>query len=405
MVLSEVEALAIAHRWYGEADVAKDTLVFTLPPSRQEIRIGSLVSFGAALDGRAFRVDKIDDSDVRKCQAVRLEPSVYNDAFVVSRRNSMKTAAEAAPVYAEVLDLPLVLDDEAAAGPVVAVGQEPWRGDVAVYARQSGAAVGAASIVRRPSMFGEFLSPVPSSVPSVPIKRDFIVKLSTPSHVEALMRRDPATSPIVVSWPDIAHCEILTWRTVEPLGGNLVAFQSVVRGEYGTEVTTGRAIGAGTELVVPVISNGRIPLSQQDSAGAVEFLVGPARKAYTDQSYTQASGFSAASSRPYAPCQARVRLVEGPRLVASWLRRSRAPVDSWGSLDPVLLEDSEIYSVRLILNQEVVSAFEIAEPRFSVSLSELGWRDGMPLSIEVCQIGSTGERGSVLRIPFEPRRP
>ena len=141
LVLTQSEGQAATELWLSEVRVGRDTATFAVPPS-VDISAGNVVSLET--DGLAglFRIDRIEEFGLRKADAVRIEPGIYERAPAVEPVVPVRPVTAPVPVWPVVMDLPLLRGDEDPEAPWVAATAFPWPGEVAVYGSTSGSSWG-----------------------------------------------------------------------------------------------------------------------------------------------------------------------------------------------------------------------------------------------------------------------
>jgi len=186
LVLTDAEGRSIAERWLAEARVARDTARFTLPRSLARLGAGDVVD----LDGLAYRIDRIEQTEAVSVEAVRIERSVYTASDAVESRRQPTLTVPSAPVFPIFLDLPLLRGDEVDHAPHIAVTARPWPQSVAVWSAAQDAGYALNRLVTRPANIGVTQSAL-AAAPAGQWDRGAAlrVKLST----GALSSADPAS--------------------------------------------------------------------------------------------------------------------------------------------------------------------------------------------------------------------
>ncbi|QCO54613.1 host specificity protein [Pseudorhodobacter turbinis] len=150
IALTDNEGRSIAERWLSEARVARDTARFALPRSLANLGAGDVVD----LDGQAYRIDRVEQSESALVEAVRMERSVYTPSDTFEDRRQVNTFVPPTPVYPLFLDLPLMTGDEVPYAPHIAVAARPWPQSVGVWSASSDAGYAVNQIITRPAVLG-----------------------------------------------------------------------------------------------------------------------------------------------------------------------------------------------------------------------------------------------------------
>ncbi len=156
LVLTTAEARGITERWLTEARVARDTARFALPRSQLALGAGDVVQ----VQGRRYRIDRVEQADAQLIEAVRVEPGVYQPSDVADERIVPRTFVSPVPVYPVFLDLPLLTGQEIPHAPHIAVTAAPWPGSVAVWSAPEDAGYEINRLLAAPAVIGVTETPL-----------------------------------------------------------------------------------------------------------------------------------------------------------------------------------------------------------------------------------------------------
>ncbi|MEM6276498.1 MAG: glycoside hydrolase TIM-barrel-like domain-containing protein, partial [Pseudomonadota bacterium] len=162
LALTRSEARAIAERWLSETRLARDTAEFVLPPSKSHLGAGDVVSLPEDGGQAHFRIDRVEDTEARLVEAVRVEPGSYERPADLEDEIVVNEFVPPLPVFAQFLDLPLLDGDEVPHAPHLAATAENWPGGAAVYASATGADFALKTVVTTPATLGEIQEDVPA---------------------------------------------------------------------------------------------------------------------------------------------------------------------------------------------------------------------------------------------------
>ncbi len=134
MVMTRSEGRQVAERWLIESRVARESVRLALPPSQLGLGAGDVIELPAqGGEGPArYRIDRVEHSDLQVIDAVRIEPEVYDLAFLDDELAALRPFVAPVPVVPQFLDLPLLRGDEVPHAPYIAAAAHPWPGSVAL---------------------------------------------------------------------------------------------------------------------------------------------------------------------------------------------------------------------------------------------------------------------------------
>jgi hypothetical protein len=370
LALTKGEAHSVVERWLAEARVARDQVQFSLPPSNP-VSAGDTVD----LDGAFFRIDRIEDTGARQVEAVRVERSVYQP-FVGDESVPNRSAATAPlPVWASLMNLPLLTEEDLPSAPWVAATAAPWPGAVAVYSSADGQSWSYQAELSRRSVMGELVTPLVAGVPGVPQAGvGFDVQLthgnlaSIDNYAFLAGGNAAAVSDASGVW------EILQFRDAELVAPDTWRLSHVLRGQRGTEFAIPPVWSAGATFVLLEGGIRQLPVPANLRGVTRRYRVGPATRPVDDLSFVELTHAADASGlRPYAPAHLHARPDGEGGHIFNWIRRTRLGGDNWDLPDVPLGENSEGYRVRVLKDGAVV--------RDSVS-STASWTYGADMQSE-----------------------
>ena len=398
MVLTGAEGRGIAERWLAEARVARDRIAFALPPSRRDVRAGTVL---ALEDGSAWRVDKIEDLGARMLEAVRSEAEIYEPSDTVEETVSLQPFVPPLPVTPIFMDLPLLSGTELPHAPHIAVAAEPWPGSVAVYGATSDSGYTLNRLVDTVSAVGVLDTALLRATPGTWDRGPaFRVRMSTGalssvSTEEVLNGANAAAIGLGSDGP----WEVIQFAEATLVGPDLWDIGLRLRGQAGTDGIMPDDWPPGALFVLLDGRPGQIELPLSARGLQRHYRVGPAGKSYDHPVYThEVLAFDGAGLRPYAPAHLRAPLVGADRQI-SWIRRTRIDGDSWQGTEVPLGEDSEAYLLRIRDSSGVRREAELTTPGFTYSAAQQAADGtGLPYTIEVAQVSASFGPGPFTRI-------
>ncbi len=398
LVLTAGEGRAIAERWLAEARVARDSISFSLPPSRRDLGAGSVVEMA---DGSTWRIDRVEDTGARKVEAVRSEAEVYEPSDMVEEAVTLEPFVPPLPVSPLFMELPLLTGDEVPHAPHLAVAAEPWPGAVACYSSTSDSGYVLNTMVEVVSAIGVLETPLLRAEPGVwdrgPALRVRMSTgvLSSASVADVLNGANAAA----IGDGSGANWEVIQFAEAELVGEDLWDIRLRLRGQAGSDGIMPDAWPVGALFV---LLDGRakqidLPLSARGLQR--QYRVGQASKPYDHPVYVhEALAFDGAGLRPYAPAHLRAPKVGAGRQV-SWIRRTRIDGDSWQGTEVPLGEDSESYVLRISDAGGVKREAELSAPTYTYTdAMQAADGVGLPYSIEIAQVSAQFGPGPFTRI-------
>lgn len=344
LVLTQAEGRGIVERWLTEARVARDTVRIALPPSELAIGAGDVVELAST----RYRIDRIELAGLQIAEGVRVEPSSYSSSDSSDERSAPRAILAETPVYAVLLDLPLLTGSEIAHAPSVAITASPWQGPVAVWMSSSDAGYTVNRVITTPATIGitESVLPMASSGrwdrgPALRV-RVYGGSLASASMVDVLNGRNAAA---------IGDGSPGSWEVIQFVEAELVAPQTYelrtrLRGQAGTDIGSPGTWPVGS--VVVFLDRGVEQVDLPVSARGLlrHYRIGVAERGYDDPTTLhRVDAILGAGLRPYAPVHLRFTRDSSGDVALSWVRRTRIDGDSWLSVEVPLGEEREEYQL------------------------------------------------------------
>ncbi len=401
LVLTRAEGRGIAGRWLAEAQIARDTARFALPPSQSRLGAGDVVSVDHGA-GRAhlWRIDRTERAGAITVEAVRVDPGVYRPASSVEDDGPIRRYTPPMPVMPVLLDLPLMRGDEVPHAPWLAVTAKPWPGSVAAYGAldEDGGFEFNLALSRR-AVIGRTEVPLLAARAGI-IDRGAPLRIRLKSEVlSSVTRRAMLSGGNVLAIGDgsLANWELLQFQRAEPVGQDLWDIRERLRGQAGTDAIMPQVWPAGSLVVLMNGAAQQLYLPPSARGQQRFWRIGPAMRAVDDASYRQrVVTIRGIGLRPYAPCHLRL---EGPRV--SWIRRTRIGGDGWDGPDVPLSETREQYLLRVeqddvVLHEATTTASEYQLPQTVLNAA----LSAGPFQIAVAQLSEEYGAGPFVRREF-----
>lgn len=403
LVLTSTEGLGITERWLSESRVSRDRAVFALPMSQLALGAGDVVSLESGGVEALYRIDRVEQSESRLIEAVRVEPNVYTPSDAVEEPVTLTPFVAPLPVFPLFMDLPLLTGDEVEHAPHLAVTATPWPGTVAVYSGVIDAGYTLNSLVTRRATIGVTENDLFAAMPSEWDRGGALrVRLSS-GEFASTTQEGVLNGANVVAIGDgtSGNWEVFQFTEAELVAEDTYELSLRLRGQAGTDGIMPDVWPAGSYVVALDGVPNQIELASSERGLARHYRIGPAGRAYDDASYTHlVEAFDGIGLRPYAPCHLQAEPQVSGDLQVSWVRRTRIDGDSWASYEVPLGESLELYTVRVRDGADaIVREISATSPDWTYSAADQA-ADGIvtPYSIEVAQISERFGAGLYERI-------
>ena len=364
------EAAAVADRWLSETRVARDSVELTLPRSVAALAPGDVLSLPTAGGDGLFRIDRIEETEVRTVRATRIESQIYERYVPPALPVSRAVTAVAGVPYAEFMDLPLLTGEEVPHAPHIAVAAAPWPGKMAVYTAPEDYGYALNVLVNRGAMMGVTATALAAAAPDRWSGAEVLVDVTGGAP-------EPRTRAEVLAGANAAAIragsgdwEIFQFAGAEPLGDGRYRLWDLLRGQAGTEAIVPPFWPQGADIVFLDGSAVQLDLPLASRGLARNYRVGRAALPPDDPSFVHfEETFEGVGLRPYAPAHLRAETQDDGAIRVSWIRRTRVDGDAWRSTEVPLGEAREAYLLRLSSASAVYREVEVAAPTFVYDLA------------------------------------
>ncbi|MEM9434920.1 MAG: glycoside hydrolase/phage tail family protein [Pseudomonadota bacterium] len=395
------EARGIAERWLAEARVARDSVRFTLPPSRGDVHAGDLVEIEGLGVTTLFRVDRVEDQGPRIVEAVRAERQIYTPSDAIEETPVTRPFQVPIPISAQFLDLPLLTGNEVPHAPYVAATAQPWPGGAAVYSAPQDNSYTLNSILARPAIMGVTQSDLAGATSGIWDRGEAVRVQLLRGALSSVTPEQVLNGANVAALGDgsNANWEVFQFAEATLVAPGLYDVSIRLRGQAGTEHLVPPIWQAGSRFVLLNTQVEQIELDLSARDLARHYRIGPSTRPLDDPSYSHyVEAIKGAGLRPYAPAQLTV-LRDATDLMITWIRRTRIDGDSWSSVEVPLGEDSEAYLLRVSKSGSVLREVTLGTADWTYSEAQRT-ADGAlaPFEIEVAQISQSYGPGAFARI-------
>ncbi|MEL6915576.1 MAG: glycoside hydrolase/phage tail family protein [Pseudomonadota bacterium] len=386
LALTRSEGRVIAERWLAETKLARDAAEFVLPPSLSHLGAGDVVALPEEGGVGHFRIDRVEDTEARLVDAVRVEAGVYDRPADLEAEVVVSKFVPPLPVFASYMDLPLITGDEPPHAPRLAATAADWPGVAALYASPTGEDFALLDLISMPATLGEVLEDVPAGPIAVTDRATTIrVRLTRGalgSLTEAALLAGGNLAAIGDGTPDA--WEILQFREARLVGERTYDLTLLLRGQLGSDALMPPVWPAGSVFVLLDAAVGLLDLPSSSRNVSQTYRIGPSGRPFDDPSYREATlAFRGNGLRPYAPVHLRAARKADGSLAATWIRRSRVDGDIWDGGDVPLGEARELYAVRLLADGALVAEEVTIAPQWTWPAADV---PAGSLTLEVAQI-------------------
>lgn len=346
LALTRVEAVDIAERWIAEARVGRDTARFALPPSLAAVGAGDTVRF----DEQRYRIDRVEQGDVRLVEAVRVATGSYRPGTAVTSGRLWSPYVAQGPVFPLFLDLPLLSGSEIAHAPHVGVTAHPWPGAVAVWSAPGEDGFALNRSLEAPMVVGVTETDLVAAPAGIwdrgPALRLRVERGALSSATEAAVLA--GANLAAIGDGSAANWEVFQFAQAALVAPFTWELSLRLRGQAGTDGVMPALWPAGSYVVLLDGTLGQVDLPLAARGLLRNYRIGAAARGYDSPAViARAEAFDGIGLRPYRVAHLRRTGAFGSDVLLSWTRRTRIDGDSWQSLEVPLGEESEAYLLQV----------------------------------------------------------
>ncbi|MGP3696026.1 baseplate multidomain protein megatron [Rhodobacter sp. NSM] len=361
LVLTSAEARGTVERWLAESRVARDSLRLALPRSLLRLGAGDVLE----LDGRRYRIDRLEQAEGQLAEAVRVEAGIYQPADMAEERPpARRVSTSVVPVQPIFLDLPMMAGDEVAHEPYVAVAAMPWPGRVAVWSSTQDAGYRLNRLVTAAATVGV----TQTAMRAAPAGRWDLgealrVKLQGPplasaSELEVLN----GANVMAIGDGSADGWELFQFAEARLVAPRTWELSRRLRGRAGTDGVMPGVWPAGSTVVMINKALVQLQMPLADRNLPRHYRTGVATRGYDDTDVIhRVEAFGGVGMRPYAPVHLTSERDAGD-ITFRWIRRTRTDGDSWEGREVPLGEGAELYLVRVLSQGRTCRRVEVTQP-------------------------------------------
>ncbi len=393
-------ANARLHRLWAE----RESAAMSLEPSLLAIEAGDTVELtGTATEAfdppLRLRVGLIEDTDARKIEAVRTEPSVTLAAEPASAGVTW-TSTELGTPHAVLMDLPLLADDDSAISPRLALYAKPWGGSYTVMMSPTGTGYSALTTIEKPATMATLVSDLAPGPEDMWDEANILQVSLLGGTLQSLSKEAVlAGGNALAVETSNGSFEILQFRTAELVGDGLYNLSGLLRARCGTEAEMAEGALSGANVIVLGTTTPQVPVEASRLGLSLSYRIVPAGQSLADEaSLTLTHAASGRGLLPLSPVHLKaVRTSAG--ILVSWVRRTRLNGDSWQQVEVPLGEESEAYELDILSSETddtVQRTLTSSEPQVLYESTAEQDDFGATLStltVSVVQLSATAGRG------------
>ncbi len=399
LVFSEGEAVLIAERWLAQARVARDTLRFRLPPSR-DIGAGDVVALDLGEGAGLWRIDRATLAGGRAFEATRVEDIVYDWGETGRVGTALLAFEPPRPVQPVFLDLPMITGEEVAHHPRVAASAQAWPGLVTVHHQSAPGQFDLDALLDSPATLGVTESPLDAAMPGLWDRGAGLRVRMVAGALDTVAPERVLAGANLMAIGQGGAWELFQFAEAQLVAPGVYELSQRLRGQFGTDGIMPESWPPGSVVVAIDEAAQTLPVPL-DALGLLRsYRVGPASRPLGDAAQVDIDAmFEGIGLRPYRPAHLRGTFDVAGDLALRWIRRTRIGGDGWGVADVPLSEASEHYLLRVRSGGEVQREVTLDVPDWTYTAA-MRAADGVGASfvIEVAQISDLFGPGLFARL-------
>jgi hypothetical protein len=378
------EARRLAERWLAELHIARETAQFALPPSALPVGVGDVV----ALDGRRWRIDRMEQAGALTVEGVLVEPGAHVPGPDGGVQSESVPFVPAAPVVSQFLDLPLLTGLEAPHAPHLAVTADPWPGRVALWSADGADGFALNAVLTARAVIGQTLGALRAARSGV-WDRGAAVEVAfvggtVAAAAELAVLNGANLAAIGDGSPD--GWELFQFAGAELVAPGTWALTQRLRGLAGTDAVMPEVWPVGSRMVLLSPAVRQIALAPSLRGLERTWRIGAAATGFDDDDVTELRlAFDGVGLRPLSV--AHLRAVPGSGGIdIRWIRRTRIDGDSWASTEVPLGEEREAYLLRQMRGPVLLREVEVGQASWTYP-DAMRTADGpLPVTVSVAQL-------------------
>ena len=401
LVLRSSEASIIVRKILLQQYSGREGITFTVPISRVDLTVGDIISVEKmGLVGR-YQIGNIEEHSYRIIEAVRIPPI---SSMKATSRNSAPALPEVIapnPVYAILLDLPVIKMGDNEITPYVAVAASPWPRGAVFYSSKDDENFDVDYATLEPTVIGRTSSAVPKTIAHCWSCVSFDVTVSS-GILSSVNKKSILAGSNLAAIKNVVNdeWELFQYQYATLNGDGSYRLSRLLRGQFGTDAIIPDVHPEGSEVI---FLNSDIGQLMADNAGFGDerfVRYGPSNLSLSDPNFTNdIVPFIGVGLRPFSPVHLKGCIISDGSIELDWIRRTRAIGDFWSVSEVPLAEETENYKVTIWANDVQVRNINSQQPLYVYSFTDQS-ADGVvgDIEISVSQISEIYGLGPSTRI-------
>lgn len=406
VVASDAVMVRAADVWLQDLWAGRESVSFSLPPSRLALVAGDMVRLSLDERARLLEIVRVEQAEALAITARSIEPEVFDAALATVGEGSVALPAASGPPAVMVLDLPALTEAEPVPLQWIAAAAAPWPGTLAVWRSADGASFEAVAPITAPATFGTLVAALePGPLWRFDRFNALEVVLQSSLLVSASESEVLAGANLLVLIAEGRAPEIVAFTEAELVDAATYRLTGLLRGLAGTEAAGAEAWPAGTRMVRLDGTLANVASGLSALGRAFVYRVGSVRDDQGAEEVTQVSAtVSGRALTPLSPVHVRARRT-GEGVAFSFIRRTRIAGDGWEVLEVPLGEASQAYRLEILSGASVVRVIETTAPAALYAAADETADFGGPqaeLAVRVAQLSASVGAGAALTAVVRP---
>lgn len=393
VVATDAVMARAADVWLQDLWAGRETVTFSLPPSRLALSPGDLVRL--AFDGRTrlLEITRVEEAEALSVTARSIEPEVFDTALPEATAGHVALPVASGPPAVAVLDLPALSEEEPVPLQYLAAAASPWPGTLAVWRSADGASFEAVAPVTASATFGTLLTAL---APGPLWRFDRTSTLEVALHSSLLVSASEAEvragANLLVLFAEGRAPEIVAFTEAVLIDADTYRLSGLLRGLAGTEAAGASSWPIGSRMVR--LDGTLVQVASGVSALGRAFIyrVGSAKDDHGAEDVTEVSATVGGTAlTPLSPVHLKARRT-GEGVALSFIRRTRIGGDGWEAVEVPLGEAGEAYRIEILSGGTVVRVIETSVPEALYAaadeLADFGAAQSA-LTVRIAQLSAT----------------
>ncbi len=349
LAMCKAEAGRVAQRLLQEHWAAREAAHFALPPSLIALEPGDLVQLTLHGVVRCFRLTRVEEHGVRRCEAGVWHGHLYQGTHAELDGTPGLAPHVSGPPFVAVMDVPALAAQAGEDGLFIAAFAEPWPGAVSVLHADcdNGPYTDWMTVPHR-AVVGETASSFPQGSLHVwdrATHLDVILYGGGLSRVDPLRVLNGANRAAVETAP--GRWEVFQFAEASLIAPDTWRLSQFLRGQAGSEINMARNLNVGARFVLLDEHVMRLPIAPSDMGAVLHLKVGPTHMPVDDVAWdTLSLTYEALAMKPWRVCQLKALRQANGDVLISWVRRARDDPGRWSETE-VPLDEAENYRIEI----------------------------------------------------------